>query len=184
MAVLEAFHQSDRYNLIFAPHVMLFRKRVQISLQPLAFARTGRIPKRYLDCPHMLIDLGSERSNDMTYTEGADLYLGDVSSQIYEFLRRPRPCAFIDSHGRKWEDDPSYRHWAAGPVLRGSTDLLSGIDAAFASHAEFAPAQRRLFAYSIDVRDTPSSRRGAEAIVGFVRRTFPRRVQGLEPLAG
>ena len=174
MKVLEAFHRSDRYNLVFAPHVMLFRKRIQISLQPLAIARMARIPKRYLECPHMLIDLGSERSTDMTYTEGADLYLGDVSSQVYEFLRRPRPCAFINSHKLDWRADPNYRHWSAGPVLDDADDILAGVDAAFAGHAGFVAAQRALFAYSIDVRETPSSRRGAEALLGFVGRTFPR----------
>src|SRR5580765_209939 len=30
--VLEAFYRSGKSNLIFAPHVMLFRKRIQISL--------------------------------------------------------------------------------------------------------------------------------------------------------
>ena len=35
MAVLEAFAQSDRYNLIFAPHVMLFQKQVQVSIDKL-----------------------------------------------------------------------------------------------------------------------------------------------------
>lgn len=28
----------------------------------------------------------------MTYTPAADIYLGDVSSQSYEFLLDPRPC--------------------------------------------------------------------------------------------
>jgi len=42
--VLEAFYRSDKYNLIFAPHVMLFRKRIQISLKPWRVSLTGTIP--------------------------------------------------------------------------------------------------------------------------------------------
>jgi len=167
--VLEAFYRSERYNLIFAPHVMLFSKRVQVSLKPLQLDWPGSIPRRYRDCPHLRVDLGSERSSDMSYTEAADLYLGDVSSQIYEFLRRPRPCAFIDSHGRDWRADPNYQHWRAGPVLAGAAGLMPAIDATFASHADFEAAQRRMFAYSIALTDVPSSRRAAQALVAFAR---------------
>lgn len=184
LAVLEAFHRSGKYNLIFAPHVMLFRKRMQISLKPLRFAMTGRLPERYRNCPHILVDVGSERSTDMSYTEAADLYLGDVSSQIYEFLRRPRPCAFIDSHGTVWRNDSNYRHWHCGPVLGGADDLISSIDEAFAGHDGYVAAQQSLFTYSIDVSDKPSSKRGAEAILSFVRRTFPRQPDTLDPVAG
>src|SRR3546814_2965461 len=47
----------------------------------------------------MHIDLGSERSIDMSYTGSADLYLGDVSSQVAEYLYRPRPCVFLNAQG-------------------------------------------------------------------------------------
>ena len=32
----------------------------------------------------------------MTYTKQADIYLGDVSSQVYEFMLKPRPCIFFN----------------------------------------------------------------------------------------
>lgn len=172
LEVLDAFYRSGKYNLIFAPHVMLFRKHVQFSLDRLQAQRTGHVHDRYLHCPHMLIDLGSERSCDMTYTQAADLYLGDVSSQVYEFLYRPRPCAFIDSHGSDWRGDANYLHWTSGPVLDSASSLIPALDAAFAGHAAYVKAQRDLFSYSIDIREMPSSRRSAEAILQFVRKNF------------
>ena len=175
--VIEAFYRSGKYNLIFAPHVMLFRKKLQISFDPFRLNRPGRIPARYYDCPHIFIDLGSYRSCDMTYTESADCYLGDVSSQVYEFLRRPRPCAFIDAHLTDWRDDPNYSHWNSGPVLIDIDELMPTIDAAFAQHAEYVQAQRSLFTYSIDIRETPSSQRGAEAILSFIQETFRRNIE-------
>jgi hypothetical protein len=171
-AVLEAFYRSDRYNLIFAPHVMLFSKRVQFSLKPWRVDRPGRIAQKYLDCPHIHVDLGSERSSDMTYTEAADGYIGDVSSQIYEFLRRPRPCVFLDSHRRDWQGDANYRHWLCGPVVRTALDMTATIDRALATHAEYIDTQRELFAYSIDIQPTPSSQRAAQAIEDYAQRTF------------
>lgn len=171
--MLEAFYRSDKHKLIFAPHVMLFRKRVQISLKPLRMDRPGRVSERYLNCAHILVDLGSEHSCDMTYTQAADFYLGDVSSQIYEFLHRPRPCAFIDSHRIAWHGDSNYRHWISGPVIDGASNLIPTIDAAHTSHAEYLQAQRGLFEYSIEIREKPSSRRSAGAILHFVRQNFP-----------
>lgn len=172
-AVLEAFYRSDRYNLIFAPHVMLFAKRLQISLDRWRIDAPGEIPARYHDCPHLLIDTGSARSCDMTYTRAADLYLGDASSQVYEFLHCLRPCVFLNSQGVDWRADDNFRHWNAGPVLDGSNDLVAAIDAAFASHGRYVDTQRALFDYSFDLRETPSSVRGADAIRAFCARHFP-----------
>src|SRR3546814_16391226 len=88
MAVLDLFANSNRYNLIFAPHVRLF--------DPPAAECYAQF-ERYRKLPHMHIDLGSERSIDMSYTGSADLYLGDVSSQVAEYLYRPRPCVFLNA---------------------------------------------------------------------------------------
>lgn len=171
--VLEAFYQSDKYNLIFAPHVMLFSRRVQISLDRLRLDRPGSIPERYRNCPHLLIDTGSARSCDMSYTQAADLYLGDASSQVYEFLHRPRPCVFLDAHGAaNWRGDANYQHWNAGPVLDDTRHLEAAIDAAIAGHGDYVQAQRRLFDYSFDLVEKPSSVRGAEAIRQFALEQF------------
>ncbi|WP_174839782.1 hypothetical protein [Solimonas terrae] len=167
LAVLEAFYQSDKYNLIFAPHVMLFSKRVQVSLDRLRLDWPGRIPERYRNCAHMLIDTGSANSCNMSYTRAADLYLGDASSQVYEFLLDPRPCAFLDSHDTDWREDNNYQHWHAGPVLGSAQHLEASIDEVFATHADYLPVQRRLFEYSFDLNGTPSAQRAAEAIECF-----------------
>ncbi|MCK9193335.1 MAG: hypothetical protein M0P19_05605 [Nevskia sp.] len=169
-AVLEYFYQSDKYNLIFAPHVMLFRKRLQIALDRFSFERPGVIPERYRNCPHMLIDTGSARSVDMTYTRAADLYLGDVSSQIYEFLHQPRPCLFLDAHNTPWQGDENYSHWQAGPVLNDVSQLDTALADAFASHDHYRAQQQAMFAYTFDLTETPSCRRAADAIVAFAAR--------------
>lgn len=166
-AVLEAFRQSKRYNLIFAPHVMLFRKGVQVSLQRLRIDTPGMVSPAVLECPHIHVDLGSERSVDMSYTRAADLYLGDASSQIYEFLHQPRPCLFLNAQRSDWTHDDNFRHWRSGPVIESADRLESAIDEAFASHGEYLPAQRELFRYSFDIGDRPSARRGADAIRAF-----------------
>ncbi len=160
MAVLDFFASSGRYNLIFAPHVRLFDPPTPRKFR--AFAR-------FADHPNMRIDLGSEYSIDMSYLDAADLYLGDVSSQVAEFVYRPRPCVFIDSHQVSWRDDPNYGFWALGPVIRDISSLASTLDAALARPAEFAQLQANYVAATFGVAaGTMSAARGADAIVHFL----------------
>jgi hypothetical protein len=166
--VLEQFYQSDRYNLIFAPHVMLFARRWTVTIDRLSIASAKKPSARYNDAPHMLMDLGSPACTDMTYTNAADLYLGDVSSQVYEFLNRPRPCLFLDAHDTPWQGNPNYRHWTTGPVKTDASDIIGAVDAAFASQASYSDAQRAVLEASFSVTATPASVRAATAIIEYL----------------
>jgi len=164
-AVLEHFLHDDRYNLIFAPHVMLFHRRFVLTIDKLRVDRPGLIDRRILDAPNIHVDLGSRACTDMTYTAAADIYLGDVSSQIYEFLHRPRPCLFLNSHEADWAGDPNYAHWQAGPVIADPSDLGAALDRAVAEHDAYLPVQRELFAHSFDLTSEPSAARAARAVL-------------------
>ncbi len=166
--VLEQFYQSDRYNLIFAPHVMLFARPWTVTIDRLSIASAKKPPARYDDAPHMLMDLGSPACTDMTYTNAADLYLGDVSSQVYEFLNRPRPCLFLDAHDTPWQGNPNYRHWTTGPVKTDANDIIGAVDAAFASQASYSDAQRAVLEDSFSVTAEPASVRAAAAIIEYL----------------
>ncbi len=106
--ILEFFAQNSNYNLLFAPHVVLFKR----SMRHHAF-----LPLKYRFISNIHIDTGSRASTDMTYMLAADIYLGDVSSQVYEFLLKPRPCIFLNAHQVAWRDNPFYLHWQLGQVI-------------------------------------------------------------------
>nr|WP_269717064.1 glycerophosphotransferase [Caulobacter sp. NIBR2454] len=161
MQVLEQFAAQDRYNLIFAPHLRLFDGA---NLQDRA-----RLAK-FKDHPNIRIDLGGPATIDMTYTTAADAYLGDVSSQIYEFVRKPRPTAFLNAHGVAWRDDPNYRHWAFGPVAERVEDLMPTIDRAFAEKARYIPEQQAGFSETFDLRPETSSLRAARAVANCLEK--------------
>ena len=167
-AVLEAFRGQDRYNLIFAPHVMLFERRWVVTIDPPSLARVRAPGAEFSGEPRIHIDPGSAASSDMSYTNRADIYLGDVSSQIYEFLRAPRPCLFLNSHGVDWRGDPNYLHWQAGPVLESAHGLLDAIDAAVASHRDYAGTQQALIDATFALSGRPSAERAADAIGAFL----------------
>lgn len=170
--VLEQFYQSGRYNLIFAPHVMLFARPWTVTIDRLSMASAKKPDPRYYDAPHMLMDLGSPACTDMTYTNAADLYLGDVSSQVYEFLHRPRPCLFLDAHDTQWQGNPNYRHWTTGPVKTDAKEIIGAVDAAFATQASYNDAQRNALADSFSVTDTAASVRAAAAIIDYLEQAI------------
>lgn len=168
-AVLDHFAGQDRYNLVFAPHVMLFERAWSISIDRLRIARPGRIARRHREAPNIHIDLGSPASTDMTYTDAVDIYLGDVSSQVYEFLRRPRPCVFLDPNGTPWRGDANYTHWASGPIVERVGLLGDALDEAVSAHVHsYKPVQEALFARSFDLNARPSSDRAAAAIMEMI----------------
>ena len=168
-AVLDVFVGNPDFNLIFAPHVMLFERKLVISVDRMHLDWPGTLAARYRAAPNIHIDLGSAASTDMTYTDTADIYLGDVSSQIYEFLLRPRPCIFLNSHHADYTRDSNFAHWAAGPVIDHPSQLSATLASAATDHPRYQAIQRRMFDRSIDLNSTPSSQRAAQAIRQFLR---------------
>ena len=158
-AVLDYFAQSQEFNFIFAPHVKLFDR---------APTRVLRELERYKDFPHMLIDAGSSASINMTYTRAADLYIGDVSSQVYEFLVSPRPCLFLNSGRVSWRGDANYLCWECGPVVDDIRALDGTLHAALHTHKDYLDAQSKCVEYTFGNSWTGASDRAARAIATYL----------------
>lgn len=166
-AVLRAFAEQSKYNLIFAPHLRLFRGREASDIPALA---------PFVGHPAIHIDLGRTMAAiDMSYTRSADVYLGDVSSQIYEFLRRPKPCVFLNPQHVDWHDDESYRHWRFGPVLEDVRYLIPAIREAQETHTAYVAEQLEGFQYTFDLSGENSSVRAADAIANILTAPATRR---------
>ena len=174
--ILEWFAAHPEYDLVFAPHIMLFERRLAVTIQPARVARVGKIPKRLADAPNIFVDMHSRVLTTMEYLDSADIYIGDASSQAYEFMLRPRPCIFFDAHKFAWEGNPNFAHWDAGRVLRGVDELQSALAGAFEDHdLRYAEVQRKLLGYTFDLSDTPSSVRAAQVIIDVAFARSPRR---------
>ena len=156
--ILEWFANTSKYNLIFAPHIRLFEGTTMAQKRQL---------QRYTR-ENILVDLGSDASVNMTYTHAADIYLGDISSQVYEFLIRPRPCIFLNAHSADWKDNPNYLCWECGPVISNVGDLASHLDAVMHTHTEYRPRQEALVQYTFDTSEQTAGSRGADAIAAYL----------------
>lgn len=168
--ILDWFVEHDDHQLIFAPHVKLFAKRFARSKRRLLPRKVGHIEERHLRAPNIHIDLGSSLSTARAYTEQADLYIGDAGGQLYEFIARPRPCAFLNVHGvRAHADDPGFFNWQAGHVIDDAGALETALDTAILWHPDvYRPVQQDMFAHSISTIDRPASERAAAAIDAII----------------
>ena len=173
--VLDWFASQSDYNLIFAPHVMLFERPFVVTIDKLRLARPGRIAEGIRSAGNIHIDLGGRLSTTMAYLNAADIYLGDVSSQIYEFLLRPRPAVFLNPHHVHWEGNPNFASWSAGPVIEKVDELGPALAKARAEQAgRYEAMQKALFAETFDLTGVPSSIRAAEAIAEVAGLPFNR----------
>lgn len=149
--ILAEMARLPDWNFVVAPHVKL---RQRLPASPTA---------------NVLVDRGSERSIDMSYTQAADVYIGDASSQVYEFIRTPRPCIFLNLDRIAWTGDEHYFHWRFGQVIEDIAELGPALARAAALQPQFESLQREALARSIDPCPTPASERQARAILDFVR---------------
>lgn len=151
MAALEAL---QGWNIIIAPHVKLAR----------------RVPPIHSDRPHIRVDMGSRHSIDMSYTTSADAYLGDVSSQVYEFLLTPRPCIFLNLDHHDWREDQAFAHWRLGQVIDRADALQGALDRAADLQPGLVAAQEAAMQDSIDLSPVPASQRQAALILDFAQK--------------
>jgi hypothetical protein len=151
-AMVAAMERIADWDFVVAPHVKL---------------KGG--PAVKTAAPNVNLDMGSVRSIDMTYTDAADVYIGDISSQVYEFLRRPRPCIFVNFDRIDWRGNENYAHWQLGQVIESPEELSEALARAEILQPGFEAAQRLATSKSIDMSPEKASERQARAILAFAR---------------
>lgn len=166
-AILDWFasEAGQRFNLIFAPHVMLFRKRVHASPEYRVARRRPDVPPSVEAAGNVLVDVAGPRLFDMTYLLAADAYLGDASSQIYEFLVRPRPVVILDPSGAlQREGAAALPFLATGPTAVDIEQMIQALEDLPALASRYRDSQRTLIERTFALDDVPPSRRAAAAI--------------------
>jgi hypothetical protein len=151
------------WNVILAPHQRLVERAPEVR----------SVLARVTGLPHVHCDLDSFATVDGSYTAAADLYLGDTSSQLIEFLLRPRPAVFLDPTDRDWRADPGYAMWGAGEVVTRLADLLPVLARARDRHPAFVAAQRDMAAAALGDASGGGAIRAAEEVLRVL--AMPRR---------
>ncbi len=153
--IIEFFQKNKQYNLIFAPHILLKHWKTHYKYD-LNFSEH--------ESDNIHIDFGSPYSSDNSYIKISDIYIGDVSSLVYEFVSlKPRPCIFLNAHNANWKDNLYYRFWEMGTVVNSKSEFEEAFNAALTKNP-FAQLQKDRIPEYMDISDTPASIRAASAI--------------------
>ncbi|PTM07825.1 MAG: glycerophosphotransferase, partial [Bacteroidetes bacterium] len=161
--ILDLFYNNPKYNLIFAPHIHLFKARGNRD--------ASVIDKKYFNSPNIHIDLGSEKSVDMTYLKISDLYLGDVSSQVYEFIIIPRPCLFLNPNQIDYKDNYTFRTWKCGHVINTIDNLKIDLEEAILNFSKYEEVQKEITNENFYFEEgSTASQRTAKAIISYLEK--------------
>jgi hypothetical protein len=161
MDILEFFYQQNEFNLIFAPHINLFQDKGGF--------KASHIPEKYKNSEHILIDTGSDESVNMTYVLNSDIYLGDVSSQVYEFIITPRPCVFLNPTHVNYQKDYRFRFWQCGDVVNSIEELNTSLDNCFNNFKNYQPIQKKITDENFYTEETSTaSERAAKALIAYL----------------
>lgn len=164
-----ASEQGQSYNLIFAPHVMLFRKKLHISPEYKISNTRPDIPPEALNAKNIHIDVDSPKLFDMSYTLAANAYIGDASSQIYEFIMRPRPIFILDPDGNLLsEGNKTLPFLQLGPVIHSIEEFANKCTDLSSLSEKYAEQQRELVNYTFSIQDQNTTQRAAEAIANLI----------------
>ena len=156
---IERILSSARFNLIFAPHQRLLENATELA------GVCDELSRR----DDAVCDLDSFAAVDGSYPRAADIYLGDTSSQVLEFLQRPRPACFLNPRGLDWRDDPALAMWKCGEVLSTLDDLVPALENAAAGRLVYGEEQARLVESWLGPADGSGADRAAAAIRQFLK---------------
>jgi hypothetical protein len=156
--IFEFFIIHKEYNLILAPHVLLKEKELVI------------IPEQVKRASNIFIDLDSDLLIDMTYSKLADLYLGDVSSQVYEFLNfKSRPCIFLNPRLLKWNGVREFPAWILGPVVESFDSFSTVLDSSLKIPDKYSLIQNSELSKIFFRGVGNASDRAAKSIVNYMK---------------
>lgn len=152
--------EQQSYNVIIAPHQRLIEHAPELREIMASVAK--------LD--HVHCDLDSFSMVDGSYTYASDIYLGDTSSQVVEFLMQPRPCVFLNSYGVPWQGDYSYAQWECGEVVDKLEDVLAALGRALYLHPKYLSKQRQFASSSLGDTGPDAPVRAAKHILALLEK--------------
>ncbi len=113
--ILDFFKGRQEYNLIFAPHPLVKHHSRKNNYTLHSESDLSE---------NIIIDLDSTNLNDGTYNAASDVYIGDVSSMVTEWINfKPRPCIFINAQNINWGKNKNYDMWQYGTVIDDPNNL-------------------------------------------------------------
>lgn len=151
--------EQHDWNVILAPHQRLSERDPEVV----------RLIGKAGELPHVHADHDSFSMVDGTYMAAADLYLGDTSSQVMEFLERPRPCVFLNPQKLDWTTMDDHDFWRAGDVVDGLSDVLPALRQAVERHPDYEAVQLEIAGSALGDTSGKAASAAARAVLDAAR---------------
>jgi hypothetical protein len=145
---------QDRFDVILAPHQRL------VERDPAARDVLANVAG-----PHVHVAGDDFSRVDGSLMRVADLYLGDTSSQVVEYLAEPRPCVFLNPDGLDWRATDDHGFWACGEVVDDLARLPGALARAAAEHHNYRATQHGYAAAALGVTGPQAAENAADAVL-------------------
>ncbi len=157
--ILDYFNKRKDLNLIFAPHLLIKHWH---------FAYKYNIDYLHYNSDNILVDFASIYGTNGSYLKYADVYMGDVSSMVFEFIAiKPRPCLFLNAHKVDWRGNVDYRFWDYGNVVENFDEFDQKLNNSLDNYSFSNLQTERVHDY-LNITSEKSSQRAASAIHKFL----------------
>ncbi|HGS4885650.1 TPA: hypothetical protein ACMDRT_002147 [Vibrio parahaemolyticus] len=146
--LIEYFANSKEYNLIFAPHPNLSNNIDSFIID------------KYSNYENVIIDLGSDKVANLFYCKETDIYIGDISSQVLEFIYlKERKLIFFNDENIS---DESKRIHALGIVIDRLDELNHALKLEFTEENKI---RQRAFIDNVFSNNVACSAKAASDII-------------------
>jgi hypothetical protein len=156
--IIDEIVKSNKFNVILSPHPLVnkwhFFKRIKLK-----FPKSDKL----------IIDWSSIHQVNFDYMRKADIYLGDTSSSIYEWLYFDKPMIFYNSHNVDWEDKPFFDFWHWGYVVNNLEDLTERLNSIIKGSDPFKTVRRENKNYVFGEVDGKASYRTALKLYRYLK---------------
>ena len=156
--IVNAILKSNKYNIILSPHPLINKWHLFDRIK-LHFPKSDKLIK----------DWSSIHQVNFDYMRKADIYLGDTSSSIYEWLYFNKPMILYDSHNVDWKNIPFYKFWNWGYVVNNPEDLMDRLDRSMNGSDPFKKVRLETKNYIFGDIDGKASYRSALKLYNYLK---------------
>lgn len=163
--IFDYFAKNCQYNLIIAPHVLIYNRNLGLVKE---------IKSKVSGFKNIFFTENSDlRCFNMQLIKQSDLYLGEYSSQVYEFLEKPKACLFLNPNKVAWQKNQEFTMWKMGNVVTDFSNFEHFLEKSFKNPAEFSKDQEKLLAYTFRKKDGLAAFRATTAIKQLLQSENP-----------
>lgn len=157
-SLIKWVEKTGRYNMIVNPHPL--------------FWRFNRKNSKYLrninNSKNVYVNQDKLIAADMSLMHTADVYVGDVSSSVYEWLKFDRPILFLNNGVEDWESNPHYSMWSFGPVASDVNEMKGILINLSEMEQDFVPLRKAAYLRTFNETPVSPSKFAAKSILKFL----------------